>query len=50
MRSVSQGSTLGIADPFPRVQLLDTHLNFEAAIRATRVSTSISNSWFPKVA
>ncbi len=50
MRTVSHGMTPGKGAPLASVQLAESHLKEEAAIRATSVSRSSSNSWLPNVA
>ena len=50
IRRVSHGSTLANGVPSALVQLLDSQVNFDSAIRASSVSSGSSNSWLPKVA
>jgi hypothetical protein len=39
-----------MSEPFARVQLLESHLNFDAATKDASVSASMSKSRLPNVA
>ncbi len=50
IRTVSHAGTPGNGAPLASVQLAESHVNSDSAMRATSVSRASSNSWLPKVA